>query len=139
MPVAASVERTWAGITDWRRQGEWMLGTTVTPLHQDGQGVGGTLRAFTGLGRVGVPDPMEITGWNPPYACQVRHLGKVVRGVGVFAVEPRQGGSTFCWREELELPLGVLGRLGWPLVRPLFTLGVRVSLRRFSRWVVSGR
>jgi hypothetical protein len=41
----------------------------------------------------------------------------------------------FVWSEELELPLGALGRLGWPLVRPLFLAGVRRSLDRFALWV----
>ena len=55
-------------------------------------------------------------------------------------VEPRSGGgSRFVWREDLELPLGLLGRLGWPLVRPVFAFGVQLSLRRFGRWVEAGR
>ena len=45
----------------------------------------------------------------------------------------------FVWREDLELPLGALGRLGWPLVRPVFAYGVQLSLRRFARWVEAGR
>lgn len=59
--VAAPVERTWAGATDWARQGEWMLGTTVRPTARDGQGVGGGIEAFTGVGRLGFLDTMEIT------------------------------------------------------------------------------
>jgi hypothetical protein len=54
-------------------------------------------------------------------------------------VESREGGATFVWSEDLDLPLGVVGRLGWPLVRPLFAAGVRLSLRRFARWVEAGR
>jgi hypothetical protein len=63
-----------------------------------------------------------------------------VRGTGAFEVEPLAGGrSRFVWREDLELPLGLLGRLGWPLVRPVFAFGVQLSLRRFGRWVEAGR
>ncbi len=40
--------------------------------------------------------------------------------------------ATFEWTEQLELPLGVLGRAGWPLVRPLFGWGLRLSLDRFA-------
>jgi hypothetical protein len=41
------------------------------------------------------------------------------------------------WSEWVLLPLGVLGRLAWPVVRlPLRAL-VQVSLRRFARYVVS--
>ena len=137
--VDAPVEQTWAGATDWAGQGDWMLGTTVRPTGQQGQGVGGRIEAFTGLGRLGFLDPMEITRWEPPHRCDVVHTGRVVRGTGTFEVQPRGSGSTFVWREDLELPLGLLGRLGWPLVRPLFAYGVRLSLKRFARWVESGR
>ena len=138
--VDAPAEATWAAAVDWARQGEWMLGTRVTPTVANGQGVGGRLEAFSGLGRVGFMDPMEITLWQPPRACHVRHLGRVVRGTGVFEVEPRgDGRSRFHWREDLDLPLGIVGRLGWLLVRPLFAYGVRLSLRRFARHVAAAR
>lgn len=138
--VDAPVDATWAGAVDWAGQGEWMLGTSVQPTDQDGQGVGGGIAAFTGVGRLGFVDPMVITRWEPPHRCHVLHTGTVVRGTGAFEVEPRDdGGSTFVWREDLELPLGALGRLGWPLVRPAFAFGVRLSLRRFARWVETGR
>jgi hypothetical protein len=138
--VDASVEQTWAGATDWAGQGQWMLGTSVRPTAHGGQGVGGGIEAFTGVGRLGFLDRMEITLWEPPRRCHVRHLGRLVRGTGAFEVEPRgEGGAVFVWREDLELPLGVLGRLGWPLVRPLFAYGVLLSLRRFARWVEAGR
>lgn len=138
--VDASVEQTWAGATDWAGQGQWMLGTTVRPTRQGGQGVGGAIEAFTGVGRLGVLDRMEITLWEPPRRCHVRHVGRLVRGTGAFEVEPRGDGlSRFVWREDLDLPLGLLGRLGWPLVRPLFALGVQHSLRTFARWVEGGR
>jgi hypothetical protein len=138
--VDAPVEQTWAGAVDWASQVEWMLGTRVWPTAQDGRGVGGGIAAFTGVGRLGFLDSMVITRWDPPRSCHVLHTGRVVRGTGEFDVEPRgEGGSTFVWREDLELPLGALGRLGWPLVRPLFALGVRLSLRRFARWVEAGR
>lgn len=134
--VEAPVEATWAAAVDWASQGDWMLGTRVTPTHQDGAGVGGRLEAFSGVGRVGFLDTMEITLWQPPRACHVVHTGRVVRGTGAFEVEPRgDGRSRFHWREHLDLPLGVVGRLGWLLVRPLFAYGVQVSLRRFARQV----
>ena len=38
------------------------------------------------------------------------------------------------WSEQLDLPLGALGRLGWPLVRPAFVAGVRMSLKRFAAY-----
>jgi len=138
--VDAPVAQTWAGATDWANQGAWMLGTTVRPTRQGGQGVGGAIEAFTGFGKIGFLDTMEITVWEPPHRCHVRHTGRLVRGTGDFDVEPRGAGrSTFVWREDLELPLGVLGRAGWPLVKPFFAYGVQLSLKRFARWVEAGR
>ena len=132
--VAAPVERTWAASVDWDRQGEWMLATAVRGTAQDGRGVGGGIRAATGFGPLAVVDTMEITLWDPPHACHVRHLGKIVRGTGTFEVRERPGGSTFVWGEQLDLPLGAVGRLGFRVMRPLFVAGLRLSLRRFARW-----
>ena len=136
VPVDASVEQTWLAATDWAGQGGWMLGTTVRTTHNDGQGVGGAISAFTGLGRIGFVDPMTITRWEPPHRCHVLHTGKLVRGTGAFEVEPSADGTAvFVWREDLVLPFGVLGRLGWLLLKPIFAYGVLVSLKRFARWV----
>ena len=135
--VDAPPERVWAALTDWARQGEWMLATDVRPVGGPAQEVGGRVEARTGVpvpgGRhLGVLDPMLITRWEPPLRVEVRHTGRVVRGTGVFEIRPRGAVSTFAWTERLDLPLGALGRIGWPLVRPAMRAGVRLSLRRFA-------
>jgi hypothetical protein len=127
----------WAALTDWVRQGEWMLATDVETVGGPAQEVGGRLAARTGVPlpggrRLGVLDTMLITRWEPPRRVDVRHTGRVVRGSGVFEVRPRGDASTFVWTEVLDLPLGALGRAGWPLVRPAMRAGVRLSLRRFA-------
>lgn len=138
--VDATVQETWTAVTDWNRQGEWMLGTRVRGTALDGQGVGGGIEAFSGVGRLGFLDTMEITVWEPPHRCHVLHTGRLVRGTGEFDVRPRGDGlSTFVWREDLELPLGLLGRLAWPLVRPVFRAGVKASLTKLARWTEAGR
>jgi hypothetical protein len=137
--VDAPPEEVFAAATDWAGQGEWMLGTKVWPTRYRGQGVGGHVSAWTGFGPLGFLDTMEITRWDPPRACHVLHTGRLVRGPGRFDVEPRPGGSTFVWSEELELPLGALGRAGWPLVKPFAAAGILLSLKRFARWVEAGR
>lgn len=140
VPVAAPAADTWAGAVDWDAQSTWMLGTTVKGTAQGGVGVGGGIEAFSGVGPLGFLDVMEITAWDPPRRCDVKHLGRVVRGTGVFEVRQRgPQASEFVWREDLDLPLGLLGRLGWPLVRPIFAFGVQLSLNRFARWVEAGR
>jgi hypothetical protein len=140
--VDAPVEDVWAAVTDWPGQGEWMLGTVVgvDGSDSDGRRLGARLTAVTGVGPLSFRDPMEIVEWDPPRRCVVRHLGAVVKGKGVFeVVELAPGRAQFVWSELLELPLGLLGRLGWPLVRPAFRLGVRLSLERMGRQVAARR
>jgi hypothetical protein len=126
-------ETAFAAATDWARQGEWILGTTVWVRNGDGRSVGSEVEAVTGVRGIGVTDRMEITVWEPPLRCEVRHTGRVVRGVGVFTVRPRgPDGATLEWTERLELPLGVLGRVGWTVLRPVFGWGLQCSLHRFA-------
>lgn len=126
------VNDAWEAVTDWPSQSEWVTATTVRATKQGGVGVGGEFEAFTGIGRIGVLDSMVVTEWEPPHRVVVEHTGRVVRGIGVFEVFalPRDR-SRFVWSEELDLPLGRLGRAVWPVVRPVFAAGVRRSLHRF--------
>jgi hypothetical protein len=132
--IDAPPEAVWAAVTDWPRQSEWMLGTVVRSTDLDGVGVGGGLEAFTGVGRLGFLDTMVITEWDPPRRCVVLHTGKVVKGLGIFEVVALPGGrSRFVWAEELDVPLGILGKAGWPIVRPGFAWGVGRSLQKLAR------
>lgn len=136
--VDAPPEVVFGALTDWETQGQWMLGTHVW-TEGAGTGVGARISAFTGVGRLGFLDTMQITDWRPPHVVRVLHTGKVVRGPGIFEVHELPGGrSRFVWREELDLPLGRLGRAGYVVVEPLFALGVQRSLRRFADLVESG-
>jgi carbon monoxide dehydrogenase subunit G len=133
--VAASPEAVWQKVTDWERQGDWMLGTRVrTTSGGDGRRLGATVEAVTGIGPLGVTDRMEIVEWTPPRRCVVRHVGRVVRGDGVFevvALGPDR--ARLLWSELLDLPAGRLGAVGWRVLRPAFAAGVAHSLRRMAR------
>ena len=125
LPVDA--EQAWAAVVTWERQGDWMLFTKAT----GGAGVGERVSARTGLGPVGFTDDMEITHWDPPRMCKVKHLGKIVRGTGTFEVQDLgPGRSRFVWSEDLEIgPLAV----AWPVLRPVSEVFLRLSLRRLAR------
>lgn len=134
----AGPEQVFSLLTDWPRHSEWMILTHADVIAGDGHSVGSRLAAFSGVGRVGFLDTMEITRWEPPRTVAVRHTGTLVRGTGVFHVLPREGGgSSIVWEEELELPFGPVGRVGWPLARPLSAALLRLSLRRLAD--LSGR
>lgn len=131
--VDAPPDALWAAVTDWERQSEWMLGTRVRVVGGPAEGVGARLEAFTGVGRAGFVDSMVVTEWDPPRRATVLHTGRVVRGSGLFEVFALPGGrSRFVWSEDLEPPLGLVGRLGFPVVRPMFLAGVRASLARLA-------
>ena len=136
--VDAPVEAVWREVTDWESQGEWMLGTEVHVTKGDGTSVGSELAATTGVGPLGVTDTMQIVGWDPPHRATVRHTGRFVRGGGTFTVVERRTddgreASRFVWGEQLDMPLGPLGALGWPLVKPAFAWGLQRSLGELAR------
>ncbi len=135
--VAAPPEQVWAALTDWPRQGEWMLATEVRTVDGPAQGLHGRLAARTGLPlpggrRLGVLDTMIITKWDPPRLVEVQHTGRIVRGPGTFEVLPRGEHSTVVCTEVWYLPYGLLGVVGWALSRPLVVWGLRRSLQRFA-------
>jgi carbon monoxide dehydrogenase subunit G len=130
--VDASPEEVWAAAVDWDRQHEWMTGTTV----RGGHGLGATLVGETRWRGLGFTDPMTVTTWDPPLRCVVRHDGRVVRGSAAFEVLPGER-TRFVWTEWLVLPGGLLGELGFLLVKPLVTIPLRQSLDRFAQRVSS--
>jgi uncharacterized protein YndB with AHSA1/START domain len=134
--VAAPVEKVWDATTDWERQSTWMPGTRVRATASEGRGVGGGIEAWTGLGPFGFLDTMVISEWEPPYRCVVDHRGRLVRGSGAFEVTEAPGGhSTLTWSEDLDLPGGRLGRLGWLALRPAMAFALARSLAKLAREV----
>ncbi|XVQ84228.1 SRPBCC family protein [Microbispora siamensis] len=129
----ASPERVFAVLTDWPRHHEWMLLTRAWVVAGDGHSRGSRLAAATGVGPLSFVDTMDVTGWRPPHEVEVRHTGRVVRGVGRFHVLPRPGGgSRIVWEEHLHVPLGLAGRIGWRVAGPVSAVFLRVSLRRLA-------
>lgn len=130
--VRAPAQAVWDVLTDWALHDRWMLLTSAS----GGRAEGADIEAFTGVGRIGITDPMTIVVWEPPRRCVVRHTGRVIRGSGAFEVQDLgPDRSRVVWSEWLDLPLGILGRVGWLLVRPLARLGVARSLHRLARLV----
>jgi hypothetical protein len=138
--VKAPAEVVWDYVTDWPRQGEWIPLTRVEVVPPGGtaDGVGGRIRAWTGVGPLGFWDTMTITSWerdaDGSARCEVLHTGAVVRGDGEFAVVAEGPfACTFVWWERLDIPLGPVGALLWRLGGWTMKLGVDAALRRLAR------
>ena len=121
-------------------QEKWIIATKLYPIAGPiaVPQVGSRLAAFTGLGGIGFLDVMVVTDYDPPWRWVTEHEGDFVKGPGIFQIEPVTTGCRVTWTEELELPFGILGRLGWPLVRPIARLGLRACLRKMARLVSRG-
>ena len=138
--VAAPADETFAAATDWPGQQEWVFATRVRPTLGTGHNLGDEIAARTGVGPLGFTDTMTITEWEPPRLCRVRHTGRLVRGIAVFDVRAEtERSSVFTWTEDLELPFGRLGQLGFRLTEPVFRYFVQRSLDRFAVWAVNRR
>jgi uncharacterized protein YndB with AHSA1/START domain len=108
--IAAAPERVWAVLTDWEGQSRWMRDArSVTVLTPGREGVGVIIRAETDIAGLVVSDDMETTEWVDGERIGVRHLGRLIRGVGAFELEPEGDGTRFIWWEEVEAPFGALG------------------------------
>jgi hypothetical protein len=129
--LPARADRVWQLAMDWDRQQDWMLATKVTGT----EGVGGTVVARTEIGPVGIRDTMEITEWDPPRRCVVRHTGPVVGGVSSFELDTAGNVSQFSWTERLQLRLPVPRPVRQWVLLPVLRWGMAVSLRRLARLV----
>ena len=133
--VQASAERAFAEVVDAEGQGRWMFGTTIYPVQGAvlSPAVGSRLVAFTGVAGLGVLDIMEVTEHEDGRRWVMAHHGNVIKGSGIFTVEPLTAGTSVVrWIEDLELPFGILGRVGWPIVKPAVRWGLRHSLKSLA-------
>ena len=127
--IDAPIEKVWAALADWESQSDWMLQTTVEGTSSIREGVGTSIAAFTGVGKLGVMDHMTVTSWNPPTVCDVVHTGKIIKGTGRFELTALSDQSTrFDWSEEILAPRAV-----FLIIAPGLYVGVRISLSTLRR------
>jgi hypothetical protein len=124
----------WELVTDWERQGDWMLEASdfvVTSDHREGIGV--EAEATIKIAGIKTRDRVRVTGWDPPRRLAIEHLGWV-SGAGVIDIVPSgPARSHLFWREELYPPLGLLGAIGItafkPVMRHIFERDLEVLAR----------
>ena len=126
----------WTLLTDWERQGDWMLEASdfevVTP-HREGVGV--EALATVRIGGISTRDRIRIDTWEPEAHLGIEHLGWV-RGRGDLWLEAMDERRTrIRWREELVPPWGVLGAIGSRAFRPLMARVFRRDLRALGELV----
>jgi hypothetical protein len=137
--IAAPAQQVFNAVVDWRGQDRWIPLTTVRAGRQAGIAVGGEIAAYTGIGPIGFLDTMTITRWDVPHRVDVLHTGNVVKGIGIMTVRSLDAQhSRFYWAEELEVPLGIVGQIGWQLIKPGFGIGMKAALKRFANLVEQG-
>ena len=129
LKINAPIQKVWDSLAQWEKQGEWMLQTKVWVTSEITHGVGTSINAFTGVGRIGVLDSMTVASWQPPHTCDVLHTGKIIKGTGRFHLREITSETTiFDWSEEVIAP-----RILFLAMLPALYFGVRISLARFAR------
>jgi len=142
LKIAAPIDQVWAAIADWESQGDWMLQTRVWVTSEIRSGIGTSISALTGpfvnfinfklVANMGLLDKMVVTNWQPPYLCEVEHVGKIIKGSGKFELTEISNGNTsatnFDWSETIVAPKAIFLLIYLPTY-----LGVRISLLRFRR------
>lgn len=117
--LAAPIERAWELLVRWEDQARWMKDAdSVRLLTAQREGVGTRIGVKTRV--LNVPlftERLEVTIWEPPRRLVIAHRS-FVRGVGVWRLQPVEGGTWFSWTEELALPIPVLGELALRVYRP---------------------
>jgi hypothetical protein len=127
----------WAGLTDWERQPEWMHDADrVRVISPQRVGVGTTVAVRTRV--LGVPlftERLEVVGWDPPRELRIAHRS-LIRGAGVWSLEPAGTGTRFRWTEEIALPVPLLGELALRGYRPVMRRLMGGAMRDLQAWVL---
>ena len=128
----------WADVKHLDRHVEWMRDArSIRFRTRRRTGVGTELECVTGVGPLTTMDVLVVTEWRPRRAIGISHRG-AVRGQGRFTLRRRRGGRTrFCWREHLQFPWWMGGRLGeiaaWPVLRAIWKGNLRRLQARLER------
>ncbi len=127
----APPEVVWRLVTDWERQGDWMLEASdfvVTSPHREGIGV--EAEATIRIGGITTRDKIRVSRWEPPRRLTIEHLGWVSGEGEIYVTGAGPGRSRVFWREQLHPPLGLLGAIGLtafkPLIRRIFERDIDV-------------
>jgi hypothetical protein len=128
-------DRLWDEMIDWQRHERWIPMTRVDVTSDDASTVGGEFTAYTGIGRVALPDSMRVTelDWDDATRsgrCTVDKLGPILFGTAGFTVEPTTTGSAIDWFERVDVKY-LPGFLG-PVATKVGSVGFRQGMKRLA-------
>ena len=111
--IEASPKRVWDVLVDWEGQPRWMRdarSVRVTSPHRTGPDVVVVCATDIAAGVV-IDDPMVVIEWDEPRVLGIRHLGRIIRGVGAFELMETAHGTALTWWEEVAVPFWALGEV----------------------------
>lgn len=136
--IQASQRAVFEYLSDWERQSDWIMFTTVKQLPGATSPRAVNLLAITKFGPIKLIDTMVITDWQPCERIAVEHTGRVILGKGVFSVKHLSDDSClFTWQEITPVPFGLIGKLGLFFFQPLIRLPFQSSLRKLKHKIES--
>ena len=131
--IAADQHVIFDYLSDWQKQSDWILFTTVEKVSAEPDGTGTKLLAKTGYGPLTFIDTMLVTEWLPPASITVEHTGRVILGKGVFTIRTvTEHSCEFIWQEITPVPFGLVGRIGLIIVKPFLNIMFGTSLKKLK-------
>ena len=128
--IRASQQTIFDYVSDWEKQSDWILFTTVKQLSNSAKRQDADLLAETKLGPIKLVDTMVVTDWQPFKRIVVEHTGRVILGKGIFSVHKISDDSCeFTWEEITPVPFGLIGRVGLTIIMPVIKLLFNSSLK----------
>lgn len=136
--IQASQQKTFNYVSDFEKQSDWILFTTVKNLSNATDRVKPKLLATTSFGLLKFVDTMIVTEWLPHEKIVVEHTGRIILGKGVFTIVKISPDSCeFIWQEITPVPFGVFGQVGLVLIKPAMKILFTISLRKLKSTIES--
>ena len=120
-------------VSNWEKQSEWILFTTVHIISAAPNQLGTKLLATTKFAAIKLIDTMIVTEWQPFEKITVEHTGRIILGKGIFKIHSiSENNCEFTWEEITPIPFGAVGQIGLVIVKPLMKLLFGISLKRLK-------
>jgi hypothetical protein len=131
--IAADQKRIFDYLSDWQKQSDWILFTTVHKVSTAPNQKGTTLLATTKFSLLKFVDTMRVAEWLPPQKIVVEHTGRVILGKGVFKIQKiSENNCEFTWEEITPIPFGFVGQIGLITLKPLLKIMFGMSLKKLK-------